>query len=185
MYQADILGLSALLPIKTAWKDATLEASMTCFPSEALIKFAFTQLLLCKEMILVGEAQWFRWSRAFMRLPGIVACSKLDISGLSFSGTYEIRSADVVEWLEYEAPPETECSEPRQLSLKDDYIRGIDGLLIALKTVSRMWFTGTCVGHRLLFIPVGRSKDEDWPGCSQESRVFCMQIALPFPYTAL
>lgn len=71
-----------------------------------------------------------------MRLPGIVACNKLDLGRLNLYGD-RIHPTDVVEWLEHEAPPENEWSEPRQLILNEDgIVGGIGGLLTTLKAVS-------------------------------------------------
>ncbi|KAH7704848.1 hypothetical protein AAVH_27962 [Aphelenchoides avenae] len=68
-----------------------------------------------------------------MRLPGIVACNKLDLGRLNLYGD-RIHPTDVVEWLEHEAPPENEWSEPRQLILNEDgIVGGIGGLLTTLK----------------------------------------------------
>ncbi|KAH7717354.1 Protein SKR-1 protein [Aphelenchoides avenae] len=132
LFDADIEGLSALLPVKAAWKSATVKASMDFFLSRALFEFVFTQLLLCKEIILHGDERSFSWPGSYMRLPAIAACNKLDLRILYH---YRIQPADIVEWLEHEAPPENKWSEPRQLVL---YYCGIaidiDELLIALKT---------------------------------------------------
>ncbi|KAH7717346.1 Suppressor of kinetochore protein 1 [Aphelenchoides avenae] len=135
-YAADVEDLSALLPVKAVWKNATVKASMACFPSAALFEFVFTQLLLCKEIVFSREGQSLGliWSSSHMRLPAIVACNKLDISRLF---RYEDRNdpADVVEWLEHEILPETKWSEPRQMIIDVGTITGgIDGQLTALKT---------------------------------------------------
>ena len=135
MYQADIEGLSVLLPVKSAWKNATVEAPLRSFPSSEAFEFVFTQLFLCKEVILGGERrESFRWSRPHMRLPGIAECNKLDIGGLT---NFENGPADVVEWLEHEVPPEKKCVEPRKMVLYEYGINGgIGRLIAALTTVS-------------------------------------------------
>ncbi|KAH7717356.1 Suppressor of kinetochore protein 1 [Aphelenchoides avenae] len=130
---ADIEGLSALLPVKSAWKSATVKASMNFFLSRAPFEFVCTQLLLCKEIIILGDDRSFSWPGSYMRLPAIAACNKLDLRILYH---YRIHPAGVVEWLEHEASPERKWSEPRQLILRQDFDfhGGIDGLLTALKT---------------------------------------------------
>ncbi|KAH7711042.1 S-phase kinase-associated protein 1A [Aphelenchoides avenae] len=135
VYQAAIRDLSALLPVKWAWKNATVEAFVECFPSSAEFEFAFTELLLCKEIVLDRERpSLLSWSPLYMRLPAIVACNKLDISRLNLPGD-RIQPTDVVEWLEHENPPERKWSEPRHLTLHEDGVTGgIDGLLTVLKT---------------------------------------------------
>ncbi|KAH7704849.1 hypothetical protein AAVH_27963 [Aphelenchoides avenae] len=42
VYYADIKSLSLLLPVKSAWKDATVEVSTSCFLSNAPFEFVFT-----------------------------------------------------------------------------------------------------------------------------------------------
>ncbi|KAH7711041.1 S-phase kinase-associated protein 1A [Aphelenchoides avenae] len=134
---ADLVDLFALLPVKSVWKNATVEAFVQCFSSQAQFEVVFTRLFRCKEIILAesqpfGASQPFISSPAFMRLSAIAACSRLDISGLSGA---EIQPADVVEWLEHETPPDEKCSEPRQIILDEAQVNGrINGLLTALKT---------------------------------------------------
>ncbi|KAH7718740.1 S-phase kinase-associated protein 1 [Aphelenchoides avenae] len=129
---AEIEGLSALLPVKSAWRNATVEVSMDSFLSSAPFEFVFTQLFLCKELILSAEHGSFTWSRPYMRLPGIAECNKLDICALTHA---ENQPDDVVEWLEREAPPEKQWSEPRQMVLHVGGISGgMRGLIVALRT---------------------------------------------------
>lgn len=142
MYDADIQEISAVLRVKSVWKNATVHVFVNHFPSQAVFEFFFTELLLCKEIILRHA---FFWS--WLHLPAIAACRKLDLSELNYDDDEiepddeiesddEIEPDDVVEWLEREAPPEDEDSEPRTLALNGSMHRGIDGLLPALKTVS-------------------------------------------------
>ncbi|KAH7662612.1 hypothetical protein AAVH_43425 [Aphelenchoides avenae] len=131
---AYIQGLSLLLPVKAAWNNATIKASVDCFPSSAAFEFVFTQLLFCKEIVLTRKYNSFTWPLAFLRLPAVAAYNKLDVSGINLYGDL-IPPADVVEWLEHEAPSEGKWSEPRQLILHDGGIDGgVEGLLTALKT---------------------------------------------------
>ncbi|KAH7724049.1 hypothetical protein AAVH_08487 [Aphelenchoides avenae] len=130
MYYSDVPDLSVLLHVKSAWKNATVETSMRCFPSEALFEFAFTHLLLCKKIILDVSAESFSWSRSWRRLPAIMACNTLVISGLNGN---RIQPADVVKWLEHEASPEKKWSEPREMILNGYFRRGTDGLLTVMK----------------------------------------------------
>ncbi|KAH7710818.1 hypothetical protein AAVH_21910 [Aphelenchoides avenae] len=133
-YYAVIQDLSALLPVKWAWRNATVEAFVECFASGAAFEFAFGELLLCKEIVLKRECRSLSWSRAYMRLPAVVACNKLDISRLNLPGD-RIQPTDVVAWLEHEVPPGRKWSEPRQLTFHEDGVTGgIDGLLTELKT---------------------------------------------------
>lgn len=102
---AYIQGLSLLLPVKAAWKNATIKASVDCFPSSGAFEFLFTHLLLCKEIVLVREYYSLPWSRRYIRLAGIAACNRLDIGRPNLYGDL-IHPNDVVEWLEQEDPPE-------------------------------------------------------------------------------
>ncbi|KAH7710815.1 hypothetical protein AAVH_21907 [Aphelenchoides avenae] len=130
---AYIQGLSLLLPVKAAWKNATIKASVDCFPSSAAFEFVFTQLLFCREIVLSRKYNSFTSPLAFLRLPAVAAYNKVDVSGINLYGDL-IPPADVVEWLEHEDPPGKKCSEPRQMILHDGGIDGgIEGLLTALK----------------------------------------------------
>ncbi|KAH7717340.1 hypothetical protein AAVH_15203 [Aphelenchoides avenae] len=134
---ADVQDLSPLLPVKSAWNNATatVEASMACFPFSAVFEFAFTQLFMCKE-IIVDRGHYSRINslRPHMRLPAIMSCNTLDISRLNLNGDL-VLPADVVEWLEHEVAPENKWSEPREIILHEGGITGrIHELLTALKT---------------------------------------------------
>ncbi|KAH7696249.1 hypothetical protein AAVH_36684, partial [Aphelenchoides avenae] len=129
-----IQELSKLLPVKSCWKDATIQV---CYAYGALYGFAFTRLLLCKEIVLGRErGESVAWSRAYMRLPGIAACNKLNVGSLNYLyGGDRIHPPDVVEWLEHEVPAQ-KWSEPRELVIDDRAIDDgdIEGLITALKT---------------------------------------------------
>ncbi|KAH7710813.1 S-phase kinase-associated protein 1A [Aphelenchoides avenae] len=130
---AYIQNLSSLLPVKSAWKNAAVEAFVECFASGAAFEFAFGELLLCNEIVLVRGYYSFPWSRRYIRLTGIAACSRLDIGRPNLYGDL-IHPTDVVEWLEQEDPPEKKWSEPRQMILYEEGINGgIEGLLTSLK----------------------------------------------------
>lgn len=133
-YEADMRVLRAMLPVKSAWKNGTVEAHTRCFPSRELFEFAFKDLLLCKEIILSGERQ--QLSGSWMRLAAVAACNKLDIRKLDFHG---IGPDDVVEWLKREVPPQKKWREPKQIMIRDyGFIGFVDGLRAALETVSSM-----------------------------------------------
>ncbi|KAH7710797.1 S-phase kinase-associated protein 1 [Aphelenchoides avenae] len=134
MDYADVKVLSTLRSVKSAWMDATMEATMGCFPSRAVFEFVFTQVFLCKEITLGRERPSLPWSRRYMRLPAIAECNKLDISKLNLNGDL-VQPHNVVKWLEHEGPAETKWSEPRQMILHEGGINGgIDRLLTELKT---------------------------------------------------
>ncbi|KAH7725114.1 Protein SKR-2 [Aphelenchoides avenae] len=134
-YSADVEELTSLLPVRSTWKNAAAYVSASGFEYKASLEFALTQLLLCKKIILRHEmGVSFGWSNAYayMHLPAIAECNVLDVSGTKIR---RIQPGDLVQWLEHDVPPEKKCSEPRQMILHEDrIIRGIEGLVTALKT---------------------------------------------------
>lgn len=132
-----------MLPVRSTWKNAAAYVSASGFEYKASLEFALTQLLLCKKIILRHEmGVSFGWSNAYayMHLPAIAECNVLDVSGTKIR---RIQPGDLVQWLEHDVPPEKKCSEPRQMILHEDrIIRGIEGLVTALKTVGAKRYRG-------------------------------------------
>lgn len=124
-----ILGPSTLVPVKAAWKDASVEA---CFPTSAVFEFVFTHLLLCKKITLLEGCRPLN-RQEYTSIPGIAACSTLNISELI---NYEVEPALIIEWLEHEVPPVDRRCGQREMILSEAITGGIRRLLAALKTVS-------------------------------------------------
>lgn len=121
--------LVSLSPLKHKWNNATVIVSMYRFTSKASFEYAFTELFMCKELHVEGQALFD--PQPFMLLPSVLQCSKLKIAKLD----HLVAVNDVVEWLEREKPEHWD--EPMYLEVNSDRVNGgFASLMDALKNVS-------------------------------------------------
>ncbi|KAH7717361.1 SCF ubiquitin ligase [Aphelenchoides avenae] len=133
-----------LLPSKAAWKRASVSTSPRNFSSKEVFKFAFTDLLWCKEILLQEQKVDDYVSTSILRLPATIRCVSLDISnlpgwclGLKGPWAGRLKASDVVMWLEHERLKEF-SGEPKQLAIAARAIRrGFIDLIVELK--SNFW----------------------------------------------
>ena len=107
-----------------------------------MFKFAFSELLLCKEIVLQEPKPARFLPDSLLRLPAILRCNSLDIGYLPGFRLdlrrmwYSLKADDVVAWLEHERPEEW-SGELKQLVIAGHAIRGgFMELVNALKKVS-------------------------------------------------
>ncbi|KAH7710472.1 S-phase kinase-associated protein 1A [Aphelenchoides avenae] len=131
--------LHQLLPAKMAWKNAAVYASPDAFSSEEKFTFAFSELFLCKRILLEDFALGGAVPTSFLRLPAMVECNELDIGHLpEWAGHGSrinwIKVHDIVEWLERE--DRKKWGAPRRLTIAGHAITdGPHELIEALKKV--------------------------------------------------
>lgn len=120
--------LVSLIPLKHKWKNATVDVPLYCFSSKASFEYAFTELFMCKEIRMEGEARFN--PHPLMRLASILQCSKLNLVKLD----HLVAVNDVLEWVERENPKQWD--EPTCLEVRSDrLVGGHAGLLDTLKKV--------------------------------------------------
>ncbi|KAH7695765.1 hypothetical protein AAVH_37171, partial [Aphelenchoides avenae] len=129
----------SLLPSKSAWKNACVIASPRNFSSKKMLKFAFTELLFCKEVVLQQPKPARFIPDSLLQLPAILHCNSLNIGnlpGFRFElgrMWFSLKASDVVAWLEHERPMEW-SGDPKHLVIAGYAISGgFEKLVNALK----------------------------------------------------
>ncbi|KAH7710801.1 hypothetical protein AAVH_21893 [Aphelenchoides avenae] len=133
--------LRCLFPVKDAWREGRVVAAPRSFSTENTFTFAFSEVLLCREICLEEYEPRRFTPKSFMRLPAMLHCRKLDVSRLrpwpdalvGFT-PYSLRVNDIIEW--FGNASSAKWDEPRQLDVAEHQLdddRKINGFLDALK----------------------------------------------------